>query len=144
MAKLKLRYVNEYIDRTGKLRRYFRKGGKQLGPLPGEVGSEDFMAAYAAFLSQKPAIAAPAVHADSLAKLIMDFYSDPMFTKRKPSTRKIYRSVLDRISGEHGHRSVKLMSTEHAEKIISAYRCRTASHGKSDARCNGPRDAIGN
>jgi hypothetical protein len=42
-------YVEQYVDRTGKLRRYFRKGGKRLGALPGAVGSEEFMAAYAAF-----------------------------------------------------------------------------------------------
>jgi hypothetical protein len=57
MAKLKLKYVNEYIDRTGKLRRYFRKGGRQLGTLPGEVGSDEFMAAYAAYLNEQPAAA---------------------------------------------------------------------------------------
>ena len=55
MAKLKLKYVNEYIDRTGKLRRYFRKNGKQLGPLPGDVGSEEFMTTYAAYMAEKPA-----------------------------------------------------------------------------------------
>jgi hypothetical protein len=47
MAKLRLKYVNEYVDRTGRVRRYFRKGGKQLGTLPGDVGSAEFMAAYA-------------------------------------------------------------------------------------------------
>jgi hypothetical protein len=55
MAQLRLRYVNEYADRTGKVRRYFRKHGRQLGPLPGEVGSEEFMTAYAAYLAEKPA-----------------------------------------------------------------------------------------
>jgi hypothetical protein len=49
--------VDEYRDRTGKLRRYFRKGGKRLGALPGEVGSEEFMTAYAAYLAEKPAAA---------------------------------------------------------------------------------------
>ncbi len=34
MAKIRLRYVNEYIDVRGKLRRYFRKGGKQEASTP--------------------------------------------------------------------------------------------------------------
>jgi hypothetical protein len=118
VAKLKLKYVNEYIDRTGKLRRYFRKNGKQLGSLPGEVGSEEFMTAYAAYLAEKPAIATRSVHADSLAKLIIDFYGDRMFTDRKPSTRQLYRYALDPVSKENGHRSATLMTAEHAEKII--------------------------
>jgi hypothetical protein len=66
------------------------------------------MAAYAAYLTEQPAAAKrPPQHADSLAKLITDFYGDAMFTKCKPSTRKTYRIVLDKISTDHGHRSVK-------------------------------------
>jgi hypothetical protein len=44
VAVLKLKYVNEYRDRQGKLRRYFRRGATR-GPLPGEVGSPEFLAA---------------------------------------------------------------------------------------------------
>ena len=116
MAKLKLKYVNEYIDRTGKLRRYFRKNGKQLGPLPGEVGSEEFMTAYAAYLAEKPAAAARTLHADSLGKLIVDFYGSRFFTDRKPSTRQLYKYALEPIAKEHG---ATLMTAEHAEKIIN-------------------------
>ena len=39
MAKIDLDFVNEYRDRHGKTRRYFRRGGKNVGPLPGDVGS---------------------------------------------------------------------------------------------------------
>jgi len=87
MANLELRYVDEYRDRTGKMRRYFRKGGKRLGPLPGDVGSEEFMTAYAAYLAEKPTAAKRPVHEDSLAKLIIDFYGSRLFTDCKPSTR---------------------------------------------------------
>jgi enterobacteria phage integrase len=119
MTSLKLRYVNEYIDRTGTLRRYFRKQRRNLGPLPGAVGSEEFNAAYAAYLAGQPAaIKAAPLLADSLARLIVDFYGDGMFTKRKPSTRQLYRYVLEPVVKDHGHRSVKLMTSDHAEKII--------------------------
>ena len=40
MAVIELDFVNEYRDRTGKKRRYFRRGRKRLGAMPGEVGSE--------------------------------------------------------------------------------------------------------
>jgi integrase len=118
MAKLRLKYVNEYVDRTGKLRRYFKRGGKQLGALPGDVGSEEFMTAYAAYLAEKPAIATRPMHADSLGKLIVDFYGHGMFTKCSAGTRRVYRSVLEPIAREHGHRSVASMTAEHAEKIL--------------------------
>src|SRR5262245_45622938 len=95
MAELKLNYVNDCIDWTGKLRRYFRRNGKQLGPLPGDVGSEEFMAAYAAYLAEKPAAVTRVFHADSLHKLVVDFYGSRMFTDLKPSTRQLYRYALE-------------------------------------------------
>lgn len=119
VTKIRLKYVNEYVDRTGKLRRYFRKGGKQLGTLPGAPGSAEFMNAYAAFLAEKPSLAGRPMLADSLAKLIVDFYGDRMFTDRKPSTRQLYRYALDPISKAHGHRSITTMTAANAEKIIT-------------------------
>lgn len=119
VAKIRLKYVNEYIDRTGKLRRYFRKGGKQLGPLDGEPGSEQFMTAYAAYLAEKPRAAKTTLHADSLGKLIIDFYGSRFFTDRKPSTRQLYKYALEPVAKEHGHRSASTMTAEHAEKIIN-------------------------
>ena len=119
MANLKIKYVDEYRDRTGVLRRYFRKGGKRLGVLPGDVGSQEFMTAYAAYLAAKPTAAKRPVHEDSLAKLIIDFYGSRLFTDRKASTRQLYRYALDPVSKEHGHRSASTMPAENAEKIIN-------------------------
>ena len=119
VTKIKLKYVNEYVDRLGDVRRYFRRGGKNIGPLPGIPGSQEFMAAYAAYLDGRTiASSAPAPHAESLAKLATEYYQHPMFTKRKANTRKLYKAILDQLVTEHGHRSVSLMTLEHAEKII--------------------------
>lgn len=119
MAKIKLKYVNEYVDRTGKVRRYFRRKGKLLGSLPGEPGSAAFMAAYAAFLAEKRAQAKTVLHEDSFGKLILDFYGHRMFTDLKPSTRQLYRYALEPIAKAHGHRSASTMTAENAEKIIN-------------------------
>ena len=56
MTKLPLRYVNEYRDVRGKLRRYFRRPGHKRIPLPGLPGSDEFMAAYQAAVA---GVAAP-------------------------------------------------------------------------------------
>lgn len=119
VANLELKYVDEYRDRTGTLRRYFRKGGRRLGVLPGNVGSEEFMTAYAAFLAEKPSAAKRPIHEDSLAKLIIDYYGHRLFKDRKASTRRLYRYALDPVSKEHGHRSASTMTAENAEKIIN-------------------------
>src|SRR6185437_5626766 len=119
MANLPLKYVDEYRDRNGKWRRYFRRRGKRLGVLPGEVGSEEFMTAYAAFLAEKPQLAKTPLVADSLSRLIVDFYGDRMFLDRKPSTRQLYRYALEPITKAHGHRSYLLLTADKAEKIIA-------------------------
>ena len=47
MTRFRLKYCHEFIDRTGKLRRYVRPpGAKHATPLPGAPGSAEFMAAY--------------------------------------------------------------------------------------------------
>ena len=51
MTRIKLRHVNEYRDRHGKVRRYFRRKGGRSIPLPGLPGSIEFMAAYQAALA---------------------------------------------------------------------------------------------
>lgn len=119
MAKLRLKYVNEYLDSTGKIRRYFRRNGKQLGPIPGEVGSDEFMQAYQAYFNRQPQKPKSTAHADSLTRFIEDFYASRMFTDLKPATRAAYRAALDPISEKQGHRSGSKMTAEHAEKMIS-------------------------
>lgn len=119
VTKIRLKYVNEYIDRTGKLRRYFRRGGKQLGPLNGEPGSAEFMAAYAAYLAEKPVSVVRDMNKDSLAKLIVDFYGSRLFTDLKPSSRQLYKWALEPISKAHGHRCAVTMTADHAETIIN-------------------------
>src|SRR5262245_40033171 len=52
MARIKLRYVNEYRDRHGRVRRYVRVPGSRGVPLPGLVGSGEFMAAYQAAIAK--------------------------------------------------------------------------------------------
>ena len=42
----RLPYVQEYRDRHGKIRRYFRRPGSRRIPLPGRPGSKEFMTAY--------------------------------------------------------------------------------------------------
>ena len=54
MASIKLLHVNSFVDRYGKVRRYFRRRGHKAIRLPGLPGSEAFMAAYSAALGGVP------------------------------------------------------------------------------------------
>jgi integrase len=118
VALLKLKYINEYRDRTGKLRRYFRRGGKTLGPLPGEVGSDEFMAAYQAYLADQKPVATPRGAEGSFGRLITEYYGSRPFLNLKPSSRQIYRYVLEPLAKAHGHRLVRDMRADKIGKII--------------------------
>jgi integrase len=114
MAKLRLRYVNEYVDRTGKLRRYFRRGPLR-GPLPGDVGSPEFMAAYHALLGDKPA--ATTKISGSLGLLITEFYASRAFRNLKPSSKQTYRAALEPLAKAHGHRTARITHRQAAKLI---------------------------
>lgn len=120
VAVIDLPFVNEYRDRTGKKRRYFRRGGKRLGALPGEVGSEEFMAAYQNFLAEnKPAAPSPRTGEGTFGRLITEYYGSTPFKNLKPSSRKAYRYALEPLAAAHGHRLVRDMRADKVAKIIA-------------------------
>jgi site-specific recombinase XerD len=114
VAVFKLKYVNEYVDRTGKLRRYFRRGSTR-GPLPGDVGSPEFMAAYQALLGDRPA--ATTKISGSLGLLITEFYASRAFRNLKPSSKQTYRAALEPLAKVHGHRTAKITHRQTAKLI---------------------------
>lgn len=78
MANLKLKYVKAYTDSTKVRRHYFRRKGHPGGPLPGEVGSTEFMEAYQAFMNDKPAFAGKPK--GTLGRAFTDYYKSADFT----------------------------------------------------------------
>ena len=48
MTRIRLQYVHEFVDRHGKVRRYFRRPGSKSVSLPGLPGTVEFMNAYSA------------------------------------------------------------------------------------------------
>lgn len=115
MAVLKLDYVNQYRDRNGKLRRYFRRGAVR-GPLPGDVGSAEFMEAYQEYLGKTGRRPKSKVEG-SLGRLITDYYASRPFADLKASSRRTYRYVLEPLAREHGHRTA-LITHKRAAKLI--------------------------
>ncbi len=114
---IKLPYVKIYRDRHGRVRRYFRRKGQPEVPLPGLPGSDEFNEAYQAALNDPPRPRSP--HAvGTLARLIEDYYRSVEFTNLKPSSRTLYRTVLDPIGKRDGHRLVHDMPREKVRKLI--------------------------
>jgi integrase len=120
MTRIKLRYINEIRDRHGKLRRYFRRGGRRAIALPGLPGSIEFMAAYQAALAMvsPPAPSPRHVIAGSLAAVAAGYFRSADFANLSPSSQKSYRVVLRPVLGAHGHRLVRELPKDAARHII--------------------------
>jgi enterobacteria phage integrase len=114
VALLRLPYVRTYRDRHGRLRRYLRRRGH---PLPGDVGSEEFMRVYQSALEMPRKRPSPRA-AGTLARLVEDYYGSVEFANLKPSSRALYRLVLDPLAVRDGHRLVRDMPRDKVRKII--------------------------
>ena len=116
MAVLKLKYINEYRDRTGKLRRYFRKGAIRKpaagrsrlpgihGRLPGDARRQ------AGADGQDRRQPRPAHHRILRLRAI----SAASSSRR----RQTYRYALEPIAKVHGHRTAAITHRQ-AAKLIS-------------------------
>lgn len=119
MATLRLRYVNEYIDRHGKVRRYFRRAGQPRIPLPGLPGSREFIEAYQAALNSEPPRTVAAGEAGSLSELVANFYKSPRFANLAESSKVTYRKALGPILEKDGAGPARDLPRDKAAKIIA-------------------------
>jgi integrase len=120
MARIKLRYVNEFIDRHGKVRYYFRRPGSRSLTLPGLPGSTEFMSAYqTALATVAPPPASPKhVIRGSLAEIAAGYCRSAAFVNLSESSQKVYRVVLKPILEAHGHRLVRELPKTAARHVI--------------------------
>jgi integrase len=120
MARLRLKYVNSYLDRHGKIRHYFRRPGSRGVSLPGLPGSIEFMAAYQGALANiAPPPPSPAhVIAGSLADIASGYERSAAFVNLSPSTQRTYRCALKPILEKHGHRLVRDLPADAAQRLI--------------------------
>jgi hypothetical protein len=56
MTKIRLQFVQSFVDQHGKPRFYFRRRGQRRVALPGLPGSAEFMEAYQAALAAAPVV----------------------------------------------------------------------------------------
>jgi integrase len=122
MTRIKLRYVNEFIDRHGKVRRYFRRPGGRSLPLPGLPGSIEFMAAYQAALAvaSSPPPSSRHVVRGSFAEIAAGYFRSASFANLSPSSQRLYRIALKPILEAHGRRLVRDLPRAAARNVIEA------------------------
>lgn len=120
MPRKSFPFVQQFIDRHGRLRFYFRKPGHSRVALPGPYGGPEFLAAYQAATEGKPLeIGASRTVPGSINALIVSYYASGQFTTLQPSTARVYRNIIEHFREAHGHKSVAGMQARHVRTILT-------------------------
>jgi integrase len=119
MAILRLRYVHSFVDKTGRVRFYFRHRGKRW-PLPGEPGSAAFAACYDELRQQHVIAHQPnniAFGPNTLGSVIEKYLGSEEFKSKAHNTRRQYRRILDRLKEIGGRGLIVDLREEDVRKI---------------------------
>jgi integrase len=119
--RIRLKYINEYRDRHGKIRRYFRRAEQPRIPLPSNPGSPEFMEAYHAALADLRVrkVGESRSTPGSVNAAVAAYYTHNSFLALSPSTRKMRRAVLERLRERHGDKRLAMLTRPHIAKILS-------------------------
>jgi len=119
MSRVKLQYVNEFVDRHGHARFYFRRGGKRV-PLPGLPGSTEFMDAYEAALNRAAPviIGAKRTTPGTVEEAVARYLGSAAFVALAPLTQAMRRRYLERLRTEHGDKRLRKLQREHVARLL--------------------------
>ena len=124
VTRFRLKYCHEFIDRTGKLRRYVRPPGtKHATALPGAPGSAEFMRSYHAALAaaETPAeVGAARTLRGSVSAAIVRYYRDLTFLGLAPGTRKMRRAILEQFRASYGDRQIAGLQRVHIVNLLGS------------------------
>jgi len=121
MANLPLKYVQQFVDRHGHPRFYFRRPGFKRVALPGLPGSADFMNAYAEALAAgepAPPVGLRQIRPGTINALAVSYLNSRDFRKLAPSTQSIYRGIIDRLCEQDGDKPVAELKPWHIVKMM--------------------------
>jgi integrase len=120
---VKLKYVDRFKDRHGRMRYYFRRGQGPRVALEGKPGTPEFMASYQSAIEAAPAEKEPRERGNvgTFDRLVQDYFSSPEFLSLQPRSRYSYRTTIERLLHEEkiGHRLVRQMTRQHIQHIMA-------------------------
>ena len=123
MTRVKLRYVDSYIDATGKRRYYVRKSRTAHRiTLPGLPGSMEFMAAYQAALDDVVPMARKLRgNPGTFDRLVQDYFESTDYLRLARSTQNAYRPVIERWVRDDsiGHSRVDQLTRAHVSNMLA-------------------------
>jgi integrase len=125
MTRLRLRYVQAWVDREGRVHRYFRRPGYRRVRLPGLPGSSEFMAAYQAALEGPafPIGASTRSKPGSVSAAIVEYYdSQQFFGSKAKGTQAKRRAILERFRATHGDKPLAMLPPKFIEALLDKMR----------------------
>jgi hypothetical protein len=119
MAKIRLRYVVEDVDRNGNVRCYARLPGRPKVRLLGIPGSEEFMKAYHAAIAAKESVPSRTRGAarGSFRHVCQAYYSSASFKALDAKTQNWRRRALEAVCEKHAGKPVALMQPKHVRAL---------------------------
>jgi enterobacteria phage integrase len=130
MATMRLRYVHSFVDKTGRVRYYFRHRGKRWS-LPGEPASAEFAARYDELRRECLAAQPPnnvAFGPGTVGLVIEKYLTSSDYTAKALGTQQTYRKTLDRLKELCG----RALITDLQERHIRQIRQRFSATSKAD------------
>jgi integrase len=124
MATMRLRYVHSFVDKTGRVRFYFRHRGEQW-PLPAQPGSVEFSARYDELCRQhiepKQGRGNVVFGPKTTGIVIERYLASEGFKSKAHHTRRQYRRLLDRIKERCGRALIVDLREDHVREIRSKF-----------------------
>lgn len=124
MRRPKLLFVQEFRDRHGKVRRYFRKPGHKTVPLPGLPGSTEFQEAYQAALdgitAAKKEIGLDRSGPGTVAAAVAGYLASATFASLADETRRTRKNILERFREAHGEKRIAKLEAHHVQAMVEA------------------------
>lgn len=117
--EIRFKYLVEDVDRHGNVRLYVRVPGRHKIRLRAQFGTDTFLAAYTAAVSDHVTTPRQAREAKpgSFRHLCVLYYGSPTFKRLDPATQSWRRRALDSICEKHADKPVALMEARHVRML---------------------------
>ena len=125
MTRLHLKYVQSFGGYH-----YFRRRGAPRIPLPGIVGSAEFMAAYADALASAPLAIGKSQRSKqgSVSAAIAEYYSSQAFRSLTGGTPAQRRTIIERFREQYGDRPLASLPKEFVVALLDTMKPTVASN----------------
>lgn len=136
MTLIPLPHIQQFRDRHGSMRYYYRRGHIRVR-LPGDPGDAEFIAAYHAAVAaygrqkkQRPSEPAQG-SGDAIA---MAYYRSPQFSSLKPASQTNYRRLIDRWRKSHGTKPFAHLQRRHVIQHLAERYSEAGPEGANNLR----------